>query len=270
MPASFTPDDQDKLANTLLMVIEELVAELHANKTRSFVLSLDSSLDDDIGLDSLARVELISRIEQHFKVTLPDRVFVEVESPRDLLRSIAGVQGQKQAFPSKHVVERAVGKVEELPHHASTLIDVLEWHVQHNPDRLHINIVGDDNDLQSLTYQQLWRGAQKVAAGLQQQGIQSGETVAIMLPTGSDYFFSFYGILLTGAVPVPIYPPVRRSQLEDHLHRHSGILNNCVATILITVPEAKVVARLLKSQVLILREVVTVSDLTSIHIVIKR
>ena len=264
MPASFTPDDQDKLANTLLMVIEELVAELHANKTRSFVLSLDSSLDDDIGLDSLARVELISRIEQHFKVTLPDRVFVEVESPRDLLRSIAGVQGQKQAFPSKHVVERAVGKVEELPHHASTLIDVLEWHVQHNPDRLHINIVGDDNDLQSLTYQQLWRGAQKVAAGLQQQGLQSGETVAIMLPTGSDYFFSFYGILLTGAVPVPIYPPVRRSQLEDHLHRHSGILNNCVATILITMPEAKVVARLLKSQVLILREVVTVSDLTSI------
>ena len=89
MPASFTPGDQDKLANTLLIVIEELVAELHANKTRSFVLSLDSSLDDDIGLDSLARVELISRIEQHFKVTLPDRVFVEVESPRDLLRSIA-------------------------------------------------------------------------------------------------------------------------------------------------------------------------------------
>ena len=40
MPAGFTPDDQDKLANTLLMVIEELVAELHANKTRSFVLSL--------------------------------------------------------------------------------------------------------------------------------------------------------------------------------------------------------------------------------------
>ena len=263
MRASLTPDDQDKLANTLLMLIEELVAELHANKTRSFVLGLDSSLDDDIGLDSLARVELISRVEQHFNVTLPQRVFTEAESPRDLLRSIAAVQGQKQAFSSKQVVERAVGKVEALPHQASTLIDVLDWHVQHNPDRLHINILGDDSDLQSLTYQQLWQGARKVAAGLQQQGLQSGETVAIMLPTGSEYFFSFYGILLTGAVPVPIYPPVRRSQLEDHLQRHSRILNNCVATTLISMPEAKAVARLLKSQVLSLREVVTVSELTS-------
>ena len=75
MPASFTPDDQDKLANTLLMVIEELFAELHANKTRSVVLSLDSSLDDDIRLDSLAPVELISRIEPPFMVTLLARFF---------------------------------------------------------------------------------------------------------------------------------------------------------------------------------------------------
>ena len=92
MKAGFTPDDQDKLANTLLMLIEDLVTELHADKTLSFVLSLDSSLDDDLGLDSLARVELISRIEQHFNVTLPQRDFAEAESPRDLLRSIINAQ----------------------------------------------------------------------------------------------------------------------------------------------------------------------------------
>jgi len=68
MATRFTADEQDKLANTLLMLIEDMVAELHADKTLSFVLSLDSSLDDDIGLDSLARVELISRIEKHFNV----------------------------------------------------------------------------------------------------------------------------------------------------------------------------------------------------------
>ncbi len=263
MAAGLTSQNRDKQAYTLLKLIEKLVAELHVSKPRSYVLGLDSSLDGDIGLDSLARVELISRIEQHFNVTLPQRVFSEAESPRDLLRSISSASGQKQAFSAENVVELAVGKVEELPHQASTLIDVLEWHVGHNPDRLHINIMGDDGELQSLTYEQLWQGARKVAAGLQQQGIQSGEAVAIMLPTGSDYFFSFYGILLTGAVPVPIYPPVRRSQLEDHLHRHSGILNNCVAAILITMPEAKVVAQLLKSQVLSMRAVVTVEDLSS-------
>jgi 1-acyl-sn-glycerol-3-phosphate acyltransferase len=263
MVADLTSQNRDKQAYILLKLIKKLVAELHTSRSRSYVIGLDSSLDGDIGLDSLARVELISRVEQHFNVTLPQLVFAEAESPRDLLRSISSARGQKQVFSSENVVELAIGKVEELPHQASTLIDVLEWHVQHNPDRLHINIVGDDGELQSLTYEQLSHGAQKVAAGIQQQGLQSGATVAIMLPTGSDYFFSFFGILLTGAVPVPIYPPVRRSQLEDHLHRHSGILNNCAATILITMPEAKVVAQLLKSQVLSMREVVTVADLTS-------
>ena len=264
MAAGSTPDDQEKLANTFLMLVEDLVTELHADKILSFVLTLDSSLDDDLGLDSLARVELISRIEQHFNVTLPQRDFAEAESPRDLLRSIINAQGHNKTFSAKQVVERVVGKVRKLPHQAATLVEVLEWHLQHNPERLHINILGDGNDVQGLTYRQLWQGAQHVAAGLQQSGVQSGETVVIMLPTGRDYFFSFFGILLTGAIPVPIYPPVRRSQLEDHLHRHSGILNNCVAILLITMPEAKVVARLLKSQVLSLREVVTVKDLCSV------
>jgi acyl-CoA synthetase (AMP-forming)/AMP-acid ligase II/acyl carrier protein len=264
MTAGFTPDDQDRLANALLILIEDLVRELRADKTLSLVLSLDSSLDDDLGLDSLARVELISRIEKHFNVSLPQRDFAEAESPRDLLRSIINAQGHKQPDSARRVIERAVGKIGELPHQAATLVEVLEWHLQQNPERLHVNILGDENDVQGLTYRQLWQGAQQVAAGLQQSGIQSGETVAIMLPTGGDYFRSFFGVLLTGAIPVPIYPPVRRSQLEDHLQRHGGILNNCVATLLITVPEAKVVARLLKSQVLSLREVVTVNDLTSV------
>ncbi|MDH3220415.1 MAG: AMP-binding protein [Gammaproteobacteria bacterium] len=264
MKAGFTPDDQDKLANTLLALIEDLVTELRTDNTRGLVLGLDSSLDDDLGLDSLARVELISRIERHFHVSLPQHAFAEAESPRDLLRSIINAQGRRETNFTRQVVERTPGKVGELPHHAATLVEVLEWHLQHNPERLHINILGDDNDVEGLTYRQLWQGAQQVAAGLQQSGVQSGETVAIMLPTGRDYFFSFFGILLTGAVPVPIYPPVRRSQLEDHLHRHGGILNNCAATLLITMPEAKVVARLLKSRVLSLREVVTVKDLGSV------
>ena len=263
MAANFTSDDQDKLASALLLLIGELAAELRSSKSQSFVPDLDSSLDDDIGLDSLARVELITRIEQHFNIALPQQVFADAESPRDLLRAITGAQGRKQTFPAKQVVERTAGRIEELPHDALTLVDVLDWHAQHNPERLHINIVEEEGDLQSLTYLQLWQGAQKVAAGLQQQGLQSGETVAIMLPTGIDYFFSFYGILLTGAVPVPIYPPLRRSQLEDHLQRHRGILSNCAASLLISMPEARVVGRLLKSQVLSLRGVVTVSELTA-------
>jgi 1-acyl-sn-glycerol-3-phosphate acyltransferase len=82
-----------------------------------------------------------------------------------------------------------------------------------------------------------------------------------MLPTGRDYLFSFFGILLAGGIPVPIYPPLRPSQLEDHLRRHAGILANAQAVLLITVAEAQRVARLLQGQVDTLREVVTPQQL---------
>ena len=119
MAAGLTSQERDNLAYTLLKLIEELVSELHADKPRSFVLGLDSSIDDDIGLDSLARVELIARIEHHFNVTLPQRVFAEAESPRDLLRSISSARGQTQALSSEIKVELAVGKGLHFPAYLS-------------------------------------------------------------------------------------------------------------------------------------------------------
>jgi acyl-CoA synthetase (AMP-forming)/AMP-acid ligase II len=82
-----------------------------------------------------------------------------------------------------------------------------------------------------------------------------------MLPTSPAYFDVYFGILLAGGIPVPIYPPARASQLEEHVLRHAGILANAQATILVTVPEAKVVARLLQARVPGLRHVVTAQAL---------
>ena len=261
--STLKPKSQDNIPTGLLAVVEELVKELRPAKSRTLVLTLDSSLDADLGLDSLGRVELIARLEQRFNIVLPQRVFAEAETPRDLLRAISSARGRDEIFPTSKITSIVSEKVESLPVDAQTLIDVLEWHANHHPDRLHIHILGDEDEKETLTYKQLWDGAVKVAAGLQQTGVQAGETVAIMLPSGKEYFFSFFAILLTGAIPVPIYPPARRSQLEDHLRRHSGILNNCRASVLITVPEAKVIAQLLKSQVESLRNIKTVNDLTS-------
>ena len=82
-----------------------------------------------------------------------------------------------------------------------------------------------------------------------------------MLPTGPEYFYTYFGILLAGGIPVPIYPPARLSQIEEHVRRHAGILSNAEATILVTVPEARGVARLLEARVAGLRRVVTVAEL---------
>ena len=102
----------------------------------------------------------------------------------------------------------------------------------------------------------------RLAAGLQSHNLQPGETVAIMLPTGFDYFFAYFAILLAGGVPVPLYPPARPTQIEEHFRRHRNILRNAGARILITVPEVRTIALLLKAQVETLSVVETVAALS--------
>ena len=47
---------------------------------------------------------------------------------------------------------------------------------------------------------------------------------------------AFLGVLVAGCVPLPIYPPVRRTQIEEHLRRQAAILNNAEVPLLITTP----------------------------------
>ena len=126
-----------------------------------------------------------------------------------------------------------------------TLQDVLAWWAGRHPERAHAVMIESGSAADSITYRSLKEGSEQFAAALQARGLEPGETVAIMLPTGRDYLQSFLGALLAGAVPVPIYPPARPSQLEDHLTRHAAILDRARARVMITVPEARSVSRLL-------------------------
>ena len=56
-------------------------------------LSLDSDLSNDLGVDSLALVELCDLLERSFDVTLPDEVFLSAATPRQWLASIQRARG---------------------------------------------------------------------------------------------------------------------------------------------------------------------------------
>ncbi len=248
-------------AQVVLDIVHGLAAELHSGK-RGKTITLDSSLTDDVGLDSLARVELLLRIGHALNVSLSEQVLSSAETPRDLLRAVLAASVMPLPAVMTQIKAASIEQISDTPEHATTLLEILDWHVQRHPARILIVLSGDAAE-EEISYQDLYAGAASVAAGLQQQDVQPGQTVAIMLPTSRDYFFSFYGVLLVGAVPVPIYPPARLSQLEEHLRRHAGILNNAQATMLITVAEARIAARLLKTQVASLRSVTTVAELAS-------
>jgi 1-acyl-sn-glycerol-3-phosphate acyltransferase len=150
-----------------------------------------------------------------------------------------------------------------LPLDVGTLVDALEWHASVHPDRVHVRLLGDDPAVPDAapSYATLRDRARSIAAGLAASDVRPGESVAVMLPTGVEYFAVFMGVLFAGAVPVPLYPPSRPAQLDDYLRRQIGILENAQAAALVTTTEAARVARVLRAPVASLRLVTTVDDL---------
>ena len=63
-----------------------------------------------------------------------------------------------------------------------------------------------------------------VCGGLRSLGIRPGDRVALIFPTGIEFFEGFFGALLAGAVPVPLYPPVRLGRMSEYLHRTARML----------------------------------------------
>jgi 1-acyl-sn-glycerol-3-phosphate acyltransferase len=241
------PVTELEVARAVLDAARELALELHPHRRRALRVSLDSSLDDDFGFDSLGRVELLVRLERRLHARLPESLLAAATTPREL---VAGVLAERSSGAPRalQVRELALGPAPAAPEEADTLCDVLEWHVREHPDRTHLVLEGEERDVE-LSYRELRDGAARMAAGLRARGIERGHSVAIMLPTSRDFFLSFLGVLWAGAVPVPIYPPFRPAQLEDHLRRQAGILGNADARALVVPEEARGVALLLGAQV---------------------
>ncbi len=245
-------------ADALIAVVEQMVRD--TGHGRALRAALDSSLERDLGLDSLARVELVLRVERAFDVSLPERALYTAETPRDLLRLVHASHGVRRVEPEKGVRSLAQSEPSAAACAAETLLDALAWHAARHPDRLQVHLYGEDGE-EELSYAAIRRGAAACASRLAGHGLQAGQAVAIMLPTGRDYLFSFFGILMAGGIPVPLYPPARPAQIEEHLRRHVGILGNCRAAMLVTIPEAKTVALLLRSQVESLQRVLMPDDM---------
>jgi 1-acyl-sn-glycerol-3-phosphate acyltransferase len=222
-------------------------------------VTLDSEFDD-LGIGSLEMAELLLRVQNAFNVAMPAHVLGSAETPRDVLRALEG-SPTRSAGHAPVLAPLAVAGA-GAPSGATTLIEALEWHVHASPDRMHIRILDEHGDADELTYAALLREAAFVAHALRTREIAPGDAVAIMLPTSRAYFVTFIGVLLAGAIPVPLYPPARRSRLPDHLRRHVGILTNARAVMLVTVPEAVALGQLLRSNVEGLREVVVPDTLT--------
>jgi 1-acyl-sn-glycerol-3-phosphate acyltransferase len=211
-------------------------------------------------------MELLLRIEAATGVALPEDTLETAETVKDLWHAVQRGRTLTTAAQSPPEAPAPAGSSGPPPASpigestAQTLLEVLDGHVSAHPDQVQIVYLADETEF-PITYRQLHYASVKLASGLQRAGLRSGQTVAIMLPTSPAYFHTYLGILRAGGIPVPIYPPARPSQLEDHVRRHTGILANAQVAHLVSVPEAMQVARLLQARVPGLRALHTPEDL---------
>jgi acyl-CoA synthetase (AMP-forming)/AMP-acid ligase II len=76
--------------------------------------------------------------------------------------------------------------------------------------------------------------AARIAGGLWQRGVRPGDTVAIVLPTSPDFIDVFFACSHMGAIPVPLYPPVRLGRLDEYYEQTARMLQASQAKILLT------------------------------------
>jgi fatty-acyl-CoA synthase len=255
----------------VLDVVRRLLEELGSQGALP-MLSLASHLDHDLGLGSLERVELLARLETEFGVRLPDRAASEANTPEDLARAILGAPGEDAKEEEPASALRASMTAQKLQREstaagvfsAETLLDVLRYRATHDAERAHLLITeetdGEDRSV-TLTFGELYAAGQRTAAELARRGIPAGGRVALMLPTSRAFFVSYAGILLAGAIPVPIYPPFRADRIEEYASRQAGILNNAEVSLLLTFRRAEAVAHLVQPRVRSLAAVVDAEKL---------
>ena len=253
-------------ADSLLAAMREVVAELHPHLGARAEVTLDSSLDRDLGLDSLSRMELLSRLERRFGAGVPEALMANAETARELLPALLAGERRTRSAASVRGREARLDAVDAIPTGASTLLDAVDFHAHHHGDNVHVELWSSHGEPVQVTFADLVQRAEGVAAGLVERGLEPGRSAALMLPTGVDYLAAFLGVQMAGAVPVPIYPPARPSQLEDHVVRHAGILSNANVRTLVTFDAALGVSRLLTARVPGLDAVVDVGALGGGHL----
>jgi fatty-acyl-CoA synthase len=280
MSATGTKLDHVRISVEALATVRQVLEELGAGRGLEELAARGPAahLERELGLGSLERVELMLRLGDVSGVRLPDRVVAGAETVQDLIdalvyeasRESLGEKARNTAraeaviarpsFPEQRL--DLEGKVQK----ADTLTEVLRLRGLGSPTPTHIHLYEEDEQLRTITYGELYERASAVAAGLRQRGLEPGQTVAIMLPTCAEFFYTFAGVLLAGGIPVPLYPPFRADRIAEYATRQANILRNAESRFLVTFRQAETLARLLEPRVGTLRAVLNAERLAGLPV----
>ena len=88
--------DRGRIGAQVFGIIRDLLREL-GNPAASATLRASTSLDSDLGLGSIERVELLSRLERDLGMSIPETAIAEAKTVEDVIVALAGAQGNERA-----------------------------------------------------------------------------------------------------------------------------------------------------------------------------
>lgn len=89
--------------------------------------------------------------------------------------------------------------------------------------------------------------ARRAAGTLHAAVVRPGDRVALILPTSLEFFDAYFGAMVLGAVPTPLYPPVRLGRLDEYFDKTVAMLRASGAVALIVDSRVKrVIGRVLE------------------------
>jgi len=129
------------------------------------------------------------------------------------------------------------------------LIQLLENAVQKYTERTVLI-----SEKQHITYGQLNRAVNTVAALIKQSGVGTGDKVTLMLPNIPEFVYSYFGALKTGAVVIPVNTSSTPFEL-------TYLLNNSDSKILITEASQIKKYQIIKDKLLSCHQVIDIDSL---------
>ena len=163
---------QDATVERVVGIVRESALEVGGDRAARSAAPV-ASLERDLGLGSLERVELLSRLEASFGRPLHDGA-LQLDTPTDLARAVAAAGGTP--LPAEHrrdlAMPAALGRGARL----GTIHEALYLHARAEPERPSVYLREDDGTTSTIRYGQLWGDASAVAGGLRGLGVARGDT----------------------------------------------------------------------------------------------
>ncbi|MFT8314183.1 MAG: amino acid adenylation domain-containing protein [Clostridium sp.] len=232
----FHREDIDKLINNFIDNIKELAQyEIKPQKTVNITASyaadlidevsnvfnevcstsicsrdMDRDLEAEMGMDSLQRIRIITRLVKNYKIVDRNSLF-ECRTLREIISSIhkdMSSYENKNSEQNEKLKEYVKGEQLYIPY-----MKIIEQ-CRKTPSADAISY-----EHQSVTYRELELLSNKIANYLREQGVTTGSLIGIMTLPGPNMLIGMLGILKAGAAYVPLdaaYPSDRIKYILNH------------------------------------------------------